>query len=279
MIAHTTQRNDSVLPLMQVICTQLYNNVKKRDDHVVRLTDLDAIGGVDGGLRWHVEHQLDKIVGPLPSEQRAFKKLISDLYLLQPDGSLTGALMPESDLAKLWVGSTPFRQVLGSAEELRIVRVSSLHSGAPERICEPRTRRAREAGGTVKRRDHRSDVRRRLRKILAWSAAAGTVLAVIGAIVLSMKWANERKIASRRRGSPPGPAGRLPYAIRVLEPLKYYAVQYLPLRFADPGLPPPHRLHAACALAAFDMSNPEVLRCLVDGIPRTKPRSIISSRR
>ena len=89
VIAHTTQRNDSVLPLMQVICTQLYNNVKKRDDHVVRLTDLDAIGGVDGGLRWHVEHQLDKIVGPLPSEQRAFKKLISDLYLLQPDGSLT----------------------------------------------------------------------------------------------------------------------------------------------------------------------------------------------
>jgi hypothetical protein len=54
-------RRDSALPLVQVICTQLYELARYRPDAVIRLQDFDAIGGVKGGMRRHVEGLLARI--------------------------------------------------------------------------------------------------------------------------------------------------------------------------------------------------------------------------
>ena len=280
VIAHTTQRNDSVLPLMQVICTQLYHNVRRRADHVVHRADFDAIGGVEGGLRWHVEHQLDKLVGPLPAEQHAFKKLFSDLYLLQPDGSLTSALMPESELADLWLGRTPFRRMLDSAEDLRVLRVSSLRIGSPEErryVSLGHDALAKLAAQWKEELTRSERFRKRLKKILAWAAAAAAVLAAVGLILLVQKWRSDDKLARINvDGVLEARPDAVRYAIKVLEPLRSYAVKHLPGRFADPKLPQQQRLHAACTLAAFGLSSPEVVRFLADCVQDTEAAESIN---
>ena len=51
------ENQDSVLPLVQVICTRLYDRKVSdlKSDRVVTLADLEAIGGVEGGLKAFAE--------------------------------------------------------------------------------------------------------------------------------------------------------------------------------------------------------------------------------
>ena len=53
VLALRSENQDSVLPLVQVICTQLYEREKSRpgSDGVITREDLDAIKGVEGGLQ------------------------------------------------------------------------------------------------------------------------------------------------------------------------------------------------------------------------------------
>src|SRR5262249_20183125 len=95
VVEYCRNRQDSVLPLAQVICTQLHQRLPHRGDRVIRIDDVKAIGGLEGGIQRHVETVLSRHLPP--NEHDAFRRLLSRLYLRQPDGTLTTALMPVKD--------------------------------------------------------------------------------------------------------------------------------------------------------------------------------------
>jgi formylglycine-generating enzyme required for sulfatase activity len=113
--------------------------------------------------------------------------------------------------------------------------------------------------------------RKRLKKILAWTGATAAVLVSVGLILLVQKWHSDAERASDNvHGVLEARPDAVPYAIKVLEPLRFYAVKDLPGRFADATLPTSQRLHAACALAKFDLASTEALRFLADRITDTE---------
>ena len=60
-----TEHQDSVLPLIQVICTQLYDWKKAQvdSDGIITRADLEAIRGVEGGLKAFAEDALERSSG------------------------------------------------------------------------------------------------------------------------------------------------------------------------------------------------------------------------
>ncbi|HEX8202648.1 MAG TPA: AAA family ATPase, partial [Isosphaeraceae bacterium] len=125
-------RQDSVLPLVQVICTQLYERVQVLEDRTIAAEDLEAIGGVRGGMRRHAEGLLERILPGGPGSDRpAFRRLFTQLYLRQPDGALSTALVVEDELSRRWTGRMPFGELisLASAGQTRLLRVNTLRIG------------------------------------------------------------------------------------------------------------------------------------------------------
>ena len=95
-----SENQDSVLPLVQVICTQLYERKRRQpgSDGLITREDLDAIKGVEGGLQAFAEDALVRSLRLGPEDREAFKALFSQLYNRQPDGTLTTWLMPRKSL-------------------------------------------------------------------------------------------------------------------------------------------------------------------------------------
>ena len=123
-----TEHQDSVLPLIQVICTQLYERQRSRpgSDGVITREDLDAIRGVEGGLKAFAEEALERSLRLGPSDQAAFKALFARLYSRQVDGTLTTWLAPRDALEKSWSGCVPFAPVVQAAVSVRLLREDAL---------------------------------------------------------------------------------------------------------------------------------------------------------
>ena len=141
-------RKDGVLPLAQVICGQLWERVQARGSspsaRVVTHDDLAALGGFAGALRRHVEAQIAAIVparapagawllrtaqSVLPERfwtRETFQRLMADLTLSQVDGTLTTALVSESDLASRYgcLEGISFADLLGRANASRLLRTT-----------------------------------------------------------------------------------------------------------------------------------------------------------
>src|SRR5262249_682544 len=81
-------KQDSERPLGQIMCTQLYERVSRRPNAIISRQDYEQIGGVEGGLRQHVEALLTCLL-PHPRDQRAFRQLFARLYRRQPDRLVT----------------------------------------------------------------------------------------------------------------------------------------------------------------------------------------------
>jgi WD40 repeat protein len=123
-----SENQDSVLPLLQVICTRLHNRglTDSPSDRVVTHDDLEAIGGVEGGLKAFAE---DALVGAMhlgPREQDAFKAIYAKLYTRQADGTLTTWLAPRATLEADWKAPSSFGQVLDKACKVRLLREDDL---------------------------------------------------------------------------------------------------------------------------------------------------------
>jgi hypothetical protein len=127
VLALRTENQDSVLPLMQVICARLYEREVSEltADRVVSSSDLEAIGGVPGGLRAFAEDALTRI-GLSPADQESFKTLCAGLYNRQADGTLTTWLARRTDLESSWTGATLFDTVLTKACKVRLLRTDDL---------------------------------------------------------------------------------------------------------------------------------------------------------
>jgi hypothetical protein len=167
IVDYCRNRQDSVLPLAQVICTQLYELVHARGGGEIQSVDLERMGGVEGGMRRHVEglvarlfggrvpavrshsggdedkpHVADffrpfrSLIGLEKTDVGKFQHLFAGLYLQQPDGALTTALVPEEDVRRTWRGRMPFDALLQQASgDLRLLRVSALRlGGANQRL-------------------------------------------------------------------------------------------------------------------------------------------------
>ena len=90
----------------------------------------DGIEGLEGGLRRHLQHQIETLAPGDVEEQSAVWDLLSLLSLRQVDGTMTTGLVREEDLARHWQGGTPFAAMIEKAESLRLVRVSTRSLGA-----------------------------------------------------------------------------------------------------------------------------------------------------
>lgn len=196
VMAVGTQRRDSPLPLVQVICVRLYELACGRPDAIVTDADFASIGGVEGGLRHYVEAQFSEILGGKPADVPGVKSLFVRLYLSQPDGSLTTALVPEDDLAKTWKGSTPFAKVIESGIARQLLRANSLRIGDGEE------RRYVSLGHDALAKvaaawDHEFKQRRRTRVVRAGlvTALAATVLMTLFAIHFAQMARNEARKA------------------------------------------------------------------------------------
>ena len=137
VLALRSENQDSVLPLVQVICTQLYEREKELpgSDGVITRDDLDGIKGVEGGLRAFAEDALVRSMRLGPEDRQAFKGLFSQLYNSQPDGTLTTWLMPRESLQRQWDRPTPFADLLDAARSVRLLREDELRieGGEPRR--------------------------------------------------------------------------------------------------------------------------------------------------
>ena len=123
-----SEHQDSVLPLVQVICTQLYERKRTQpsSDGVITREDLDAIKGVVGGLKAFAEDALARSMRLGPEDRDAFKALFCQLYNRQPDGTLTTWLMPRERLEGQWDRPSPFADVLDAAKLVRLLREDEL---------------------------------------------------------------------------------------------------------------------------------------------------------
>jgi hypothetical protein len=118
-------QRDSVLPLVQFLCDQLYHLVKGRSDPTVTVADFQAIGGVKGGLRSHIEKQIKIVTHDDYSEAEALKSLLHRLVHRQLDGTLSTDLVREEDLRSRWSGRRAFQEIIESAERMRLIRFNS----------------------------------------------------------------------------------------------------------------------------------------------------------
>jgi acetyl esterase/lipase len=126
--AVAAERQDGVLPLLQVVCAQLYEAVRQRPGGVIGMADLKRLAPDQASIRRYVESLLIGVVGGRAADGKALQRLLTRLYLRQPGGNLTTALVPEADLARQWTGSMPFEQVLRSAEKIGLLRVDGVQA-------------------------------------------------------------------------------------------------------------------------------------------------------
>lgn len=76
-----SENQDSVLPLVQVICTQLYDREDSdpNADRIITHEDLQRIKGVAGGLKAFAEDALVRSLALDSEDREAFKAIFSDL--------------------------------------------------------------------------------------------------------------------------------------------------------------------------------------------------------
>jgi WD40 repeat protein len=125
------QNQESVLVLTHVVCTRLFQLSRQRAEKVIRAADLKSIGGVEKGLSKYVESTLKASTG---RDRRALTMLFLELFIRQPDGSLTRDLLFQDDIKAKWLGTTPL-EVLApavAAGGVRLLDVSWLNVGGKE---------------------------------------------------------------------------------------------------------------------------------------------------
>ncbi len=205
-----SENQDSVLPLVQVICTQLYEREKTQpgSDGVITREDLDAIKGVEGGLKAFAEDALVRSLRLSSADREAFKALFGQLYNSQPDGTLTTWLMPRASLERQWDRPTPFADLLEAAKSVRLLREDELRieGGEPRRYVRlghdalAKVAAAWQAELEEKQRleKERSKRRRQVRRLLIGSSVTGCLALLFAVVVVYVNSQNQKLSTSIR---------------------------------------------------------------------------------
>jgi tetratricopeptide (TPR) repeat protein len=200
VLALRSENQDSVLPLVQVICTQLYERAKERpgSERLITREDLEAIKGVEGGLKAFAEDALVRSLHLGPADRRAFKLLFSQLYNRQTDGTLTTYLKRRSALEAAWSGRKPFDEVLDSAVAVRLLRKDDLRIEGEE--PQAYVRLGHDALARVADAWWQEATRlARLRRLVAVAATTTAVAVAMGVLAL-FAWGEKRKADASARG-------------------------------------------------------------------------------
>jgi formylglycine-generating enzyme required for sulfatase activity len=270
VLALRSENQDSVLPLVQVICTQLYEREKSLPgmDGIITREDLDAIKGVEGGLKAFAEDALVRSLRLGPVDREAFKALFSQLYNRQPDGTLTTWLIPRASLENQWNRPTPFADLLEAAKSVRLLREDELRieGGEPRRyvrlghdaLAKVAAAWQAEREENQRLKQERNKRRKQFRRLLI-GAAALLVVTLAGGYILY----DTRLRAAQRLTQANGRVDALetaeirevPGIIQQLQPDRRLVLDRLrTLTQADPAGPSRQRrrLHAALALLPDD---------------------------
>ncbi|QEH32544.1 WD domain, G-beta repeat [Aquisphaera giovannonii] len=206
VLALRSENQDSVLPLVQVICTQLYEREKEDtvSAGVITSQDLAAIKGVRGGLRAFAEDAIERSMRLSKADGLAFRDLLGGLYNRQADGTLTTWLASRAGLEARWGRPTPFARVLEAAKSARLLREDEI------RIEGDRPRRyirlghdalADVAAAWEEERGRRDRFRR------AIGAIAGSLaLAALMLLLAVVAWRGAAEARARRREAQIGAA-------------------------------------------------------------------------
>ena len=122
IVASRSHYPGSVLPLLQAICTQLYEQSVHNHFDVITSKDLQSIGGITGGFALHVESLIGQFFGRAEIDKLQFKQLMKSLCVKHSDGVLTTTLVPVTRLEKRWRGLAPFPVMLRMAIAGRLLR-------------------------------------------------------------------------------------------------------------------------------------------------------------
>jgi WD40 repeat protein len=193
-------KQDSELPLAQIICTQLYERASRRPEAVISRQDVEQIGGVEGGLRKHVEALLADLL-PHPRDRRAFKQLFGRLYRRQPDRLVTTELVLEQELARQWTGGMAFDRMLEitSRSDRNLLRVKTLPGEQGERryVSLGHDALAKVAADWDEEHNRGARIRKKVLVlggiILAACLVLTAAVAVIGQVRLASAFAQEQK--------------------------------------------------------------------------------------
>jgi len=149
------ERQQPILPLLQVTCHRLFQLVRFRPERVIRSQDVDLlvrppgfpwgqfwlqfaifvflspmiwaiyrtvrkrpaqVSGSVGGLPQYVEFLVQRLCEDRPKrDRRAFENLLEKLYVRQPDGTVVRKPVAEERLAAEWGGSTPLPMLIEEA--------------------------------------------------------------------------------------------------------------------------------------------------------------------
>jgi WD40 repeat protein len=116
---------ETPLPVVQVVCAQLADLARSREDRVVRAADWRALGGADGALARYVQAVINR-EWAARRDRRAVRGLLQRLCVRESGGTLVRDLVPETVLAQEWRGLTPLETVIDGAtdDEVRLLEVT-----------------------------------------------------------------------------------------------------------------------------------------------------------
>jgi WD40 repeat protein len=147
------ERQQPLLPLLQVVCYQLLQIALRRGERVIHDRDLTEVmsppgwgkgmftarhlrvAGTAASLSAYLSHRVDVLCRSKGrSDRRAFEGLLQDLYFRLPDGVAVRDLLPEEDLARNWKGRLPLEAVVdeAAAGETPLLEVDWLNVGGRE---------------------------------------------------------------------------------------------------------------------------------------------------
>jgi hypothetical protein len=103
LLAHCGE--SSTLPVMQIVCTQLFERMRDRDDSVISADDYVKIGLVAGALDAFVDSRIRSSIsdsGEIPTEQnvRHWRETLGSLVAKQEGGAITTLIVSKAKLVE-----------------------------------------------------------------------------------------------------------------------------------------------------------------------------------
>jgi WD40 repeat protein len=120
------------LPLLQIICAELYDRMKRRKDEVITKADRKDQGSVDDAAARYVNKKM-KSLPITPADRIGLETVMDRLYRRHTDGTITRDLVPIREVARSWKSATPLETVVDAAAQEGLVDANEmLVEGRPE---------------------------------------------------------------------------------------------------------------------------------------------------
>ena len=113
----------SPLPLLQVLCADLYQRMRKRGDSLITKADRKSVGAAEDAVVSFLNNKIrDLLIAP--GARPALRNVMEQLYERDADGMVTRELVPTRELAETWKNATPFDTVVEAAAQEGLIEVN-----------------------------------------------------------------------------------------------------------------------------------------------------------